>query len=106
MIFINMIKLYHKWMTINKFAVLGERCGGTNFLQQAIGQNFGLEITCEYGLKHYFGFNEFKNSDNVLFIGIVREPYKWLNSFCRSPHQVAPELKGDRNKFITNGFLV
>ena len=29
-------------MTINKFVILGERCSGTNFLEEAITQNFNI----------------------------------------------------------------
>ena len=30
-------------MTINKFVILGERCSGTNFLEESIKQNFHSE---------------------------------------------------------------
>ena len=62
---------------IKKFTVFGERCSGTNFLEQAILQNFDLEITWDYGWKHWIGHHKFQNTeyeDETLFIGIIREP--------------------------------
>jgi len=70
---------------INKFTILGERCSGTVFLEQTILHNFDLSLTWEYGWKHFFGFNEYKDSDDTLFIGIVRDPYTWMNSLYKKP---------------------
>ena len=42
---------------INKFAILGERCSGTNFLEELITHNFNLLYTTEYGSKHFFCFD-------------------------------------------------
>jgi hypothetical protein len=45
---------------IKKFTIMGERCSGTNFLEQIILSNFHINITWEYGWKHFFGFYDFK----------------------------------------------
>lgn len=94
---------------IKKFTILGERCSGTNFLENAIRRNFDIDITWDYGWKHFFGFNDYKNSDDVLFIGIVRNPYTWVDSLFRTPHHLQDELRirtnnllYDQHKFLTS----
>uniref|UniRef100_A0A6C0B000 Sulfotransferase domain-containing protein n=1 Tax=viral metagenome TaxID=1070528 RepID=A0A6C0B000_9ZZZZ len=84
---------------IKNVTILGERCSGTNYLENLININFKTEITWEYGWKHFFGFNDFKNSDNTLFIGIVRDPYDWINSFYRERHHLPKQYR------ILNTFL-
>ena len=82
---------------ITKFTIFGERCTGTNYLQYLIQQNFEIEITWKYGWKHFFGFNELKNSDDTLFIGIVRNPYDWMNSLFREQHHLPEKFKNINN---------
>lgn len=89
---------------INKFTILGERCSGTNYLQNLISENFNLDITWEYGWKHFFGFNNYENSDNVLFIGIVRNPVNWLISLKKNPYHLQKDLLGEWDKFLTEEF--
>lgn len=73
---------------IYKITIYGERCSGTTYLQNLMLLNFNVTLTWEYGWKHFFGFqNELlKNSDDTLFICIVRHPINWINSFYRSLH--------------------
>jgi hypothetical protein len=78
---------------ITKVTIYGERCSGTNYLEELIKLNFNITITWEYGWKHFFGFNDLKNSDETLFIGIVRNPYDWLNSFYREQHHLPSSFK-------------
>ena len=69
---------------IKKFTILGERCSGTNYLEELITSNFDIDVTWDYGWKHFFGFYNFKKTneeDETLFIGIVRHPISWINSF-------------------------
>ena len=63
---------------LNKFTIYGERCSGTTYLEQIINLNFKADITWEYGWKHFFGFHDLTNSDDTLFICIVRNPYDWI----------------------------
>ena len=74
---------------LQKYTIFGERCSGTNYLENIINMNFDVNITWEYGFKHFFGFqdNSLKNSDDTLFICIVRNLPDWINSFYRTPHQ-------------------
>jgi hypothetical protein len=73
---------------IKKYTIYGERCSGTNYLENLIDKNFDIKITWEFGWKHFFGFNDnqLKNSDDTLFICIVRNPVDWINSFYRELH--------------------
>lgn len=85
---------------ITKFTILGERCSGTNFLENAIATNFNLQVTWDYGWKHFFGFHPYSNSDDTLFISIVRNPFDWLNSLYIKPYH----MKIDQNihHFLNN----
>ena len=75
---------------IKKVQIYGERCSGTNYLEDLITKNFNVEITWEYGWKHFFGFCEEKlvNSNDTLFICIIRDIYSWINSFFRELHHL------------------
>ena len=77
-------------MKITHFTVLGERCSGTNYLEQLMTHNFNIKYTHQYGHKHFFCFNTYNNSDHVLFIGIVRNPVYWINSFSKELYHVPP----------------
>jgi hypothetical protein len=69
---------------IKKFTIFGERCSGTNYLEELIKTNFNINLTWKYGWKHFFGFYNFQKTqdeDETLFIGIVRHPIYWINSF-------------------------
>jgi len=50
--------------------------------------NFENKITWRYGWKHFFGAQDklLADSDNTLFICIVRDPVNWLNSCYRNMH--------------------
>lgn len=89
--------------TIKKVTIYGERCTGTNYLEELITSNFNVTITWEYGWKHFFGFNDLKNSDDTLFIGIIRNPYTWINSFYREQHHLDKSFK-NINKFLNGEF--
>jgi hypothetical protein len=75
---------------LKKYTIYGERCSGTNYLENIININFDVKITWEYGWKHFFGFQDdkLKNSDDTLFICIVRNLPDWINSFYREMHHL------------------
>ena len=77
---------------VNKFTIYGERCSGTNYLEGLITRNFNATITWYLGGKHFFGFDKLLNSDDTLFIGIVRDPTDWLNSLYKVPHHLPQHL--------------
>jgi hypothetical protein len=89
---------------IKKYTIYGERCSGTNYLEQLMLNNFDIELTQKYGRKHFFGFNDLSNSDDVLFIGIVRNIVDWANSFYREKHHLPQELKKDVYSFLNKEF--
>jgi hypothetical protein len=89
---------------LKKYTIYGERCSGTTYLEQLINLNFDIEITWSYGWKHFFGFNDLSNTDDVLFIGIVRNLSDWVNSLYREKHHLKPEITKDTNSFLNNTF--
>ena len=91
---------------IKKFAILGERCSGTNFLEELITHNFHLLYTTEYGSKHFFCFEDYtnKNTDDTLFIGIIRNPIYWLNSFSKEQYHVPEHNRKNLTSFLFNEF--
>lgn len=91
---------------ISNVTIYGERCSGTNYLENLLNINFDIDITWKYGRKHFFGFQDelLKNSDDTLFICIVRNLPDWINSFYRTPHHLPKNLTNDINNFLNNEF--
>jgi hypothetical protein len=91
---------------IKKFAILGERCSGTNFLEESILSNFNITHTIEHGSKHFFCFNKYDKAttDDTLFIGIIRNPIYWLNSFSKELYHVPEINRKSLNNFLFNEF--
>jgi len=89
---------------ISKFAILGERCSGTNFLEESISKNFSIDYTCQYGNKHFFCYNNYNNSDDTLFLGIIRNPIYWINSFSVELHHVPEINRNNIQNFLFNEF--
>ena len=83
-----------------KYTIYGERCSGTNYLENIININFDVEITWEYGWKHFFGFQDdkLKNSDDTLFICIVRNLPDWINSFYKDMHHLPLQYKNNMSE--------
>ena len=79
---------------IKKIVILGERCSGTNFLEEVIKTNFDLEYTSEYGNK----------TDDILFIGIIRNPIYWLNSFSKELYHIPEINRKSLKNFLFNEF--
>ena len=91
-------------MSNRKFVILGERCSGTNFLEEALTQNFDITYTSEYGSKHFFCNNNYTTaSEDTVFIGIVRNPIYWLNSFSKELHHI-PSINKPLRNFLFNEF--
>lgn len=90
---------------ITKFTILGERCSGTNYLESLIKKNFDLQLTWKYGHKHFFGFSDYSDSDDTLFIGIYRNLLDWLNSIYVERYHLADHLR-HQNGCTPDDFLV
>lgn len=76
---------------IKKYTILGERCSGTNILQQIIDANFNIEYSDEFHHKHFFGFCNYKNypqTQETLFLCIVRNVHEWLLSLFEKQHNL------------------
>lgn len=89
---------------LTKITIYGERCSGTNYLEQLLMLNFNIEIVWTYGWKHFFGFNDLSNSEDTLFIGIVRNLTDWINSLYREKHHLPPELTKNIDTYLNNTF--
>ncbi len=90
---------------ITEYCILGERCTGTNYLKKLMDTNFNLKESNKFGWKHFFGFSDYKDSDNVLFIGIVRDPFQWLGSLNKKKHHFPPHLKKNMRSILLNPFF-
>jgi hypothetical protein len=89
---------------MKKVTIYGERCSGTNYLEELLIYNFDVEIVWNYGWKHFFGFNDLTNSDDTLFIGIIRNLEDWINSLYREKHHLPTHLTENIDTFLTNTF--
>ena len=90
---------------IENFTIFGERCSGTNFLEEAIIANFNIDVTWKYCWKHFFCYNNIDDhlTDKTLFIGIVRNPIDWIASLHNKLHHIPKENHKLLN-FLTNNF--
>jgi len=105
-------------MAIEYIQIFGERCTGTNFIQELIIENIpSLKVTWDFGFKlwdfgfkHWFfndlsKFEEIKDKkdqkdqkndeqatiNNTLFIVVTRNIYDWLRSFFQTSHHIQPK---------------
>ena len=91
-------------MTIRKVTIYGERSSGTHFLEEVLLLNFDVEIVGTHGWKHFFGFQDLHNTDDVLFIGIVRNLEDWVNSLYRARYHLPSELVETVDTYLNNTF--
>lgn len=90
---------------IKTVTIYGERCSGTNYLEQLLTNNFDINIESKlYGWKHFFGSCDLKNSDDVLFIGIVRNLHDWLNSFYKHKYHLPKSHRENIDTFLNEEF--
>lgn len=83
---------------------MGERNSGTNFLSQALTTNFFiLDSKSKYVNKHFWKDKLFENSDDVLFVGIVRNPFDWINSMYKNPYHFETHFY-DKHSFLHGEF--
>ena len=90
---------------MTKFVTIyGERCSGTNYLEALLTANFDVDVRWKYGWKHFFGFHNLTNSDDTLFIGIIRNPYDWINSLYRDKYHLPTINTSSIDSFLNNEF--
>lgn len=76
-------------MPIEKIQILGERCSGTNYLDNLIQINYNIIPTYEFSNKHFFTQERIPTDrDDLLVLMIVRNPYDWLRSLHTTPHHI------------------
>ena len=85
---------------ISKVKIYGERCSGTNYLEILISKNFKVQIINQYGFKHFFGFHNLKNTNDTLFICIIRDYYSWINSFYEKKWHLSPSQRLNKYNFL------
>jgi len=86
--------------------MFAERASGSNYVEALLMFNTGLQSTlfCHkhfppwYDLpkEKYNGDSRcwsFENTDDILFVIVVRNPYDWLRSLHNQPHQAEKSLK-------------
>ncbi len=66
--------------------------------------NFDIQITWDYGWKHFFGFHNLQNSDDVLFIGIIRNLEDWINSLFIHKYHLASHLTNNIDAYLKDTF--
>ena len=91
---------------IQNFTIYGERCSGTTYLEELIKENFEINYVTNYNWKHFFGNYDFKNDENennTLFIGIIRHPIDWIDSFYNNQHHIPNSPKNISN-FLLDEF--
>lgn len=85
---------------INNYCIFGERCSGTNFLEQALENNFYLKKHEHQINKHFFGHKLLPIDDDLLIIGIVRDFYSWINSLYKYPYYLQKNMRLNKNNFL------
>lgn len=85
---------------MEKFIILGERCSGTNYLQNLVQENFNVQHNklCH---KHFFLHMKPQDFKGTKVIMIVRNPKDWLNSFFHTPHHVPKKNSKSWKTFLT-----
>ncbi len=74
---------------LKEFALFGERCSGTNYVEALVTRNFpDLTRLRTYPWEKHSYINVPAAGEKCLAIVVVREPMRWLQSHYRNPHQV------------------
>ena len=102
-------------MFLKKYQIYGERSSGTNILEDSLIKNFEAITTFngissvtdekfkKYGHKHWFGNHlDLSDTDDTLFICIVRDPVNWLKSIYRNPRCFELEMFKSQDTFLTS----
>lgn len=91
-----------KVSNIKYFQILGERCSGTNYIEELMEINFNI-TKYEVYHKHFF-LNidcSLNNVDEILFICIIRNIKDWVNSLYRhGGYHLHPHNKTSINNFL------
>jgi len=88
---------------MQNFTIYAERDCGTKYTAKIIKEIFGIDITWEFGRKHFFGRYDYqiKKSNDTIFIGITRNPYDWIMALFKHKHHLTFEMGNDIAKYLT-----
>lgn len=90
----------------SRFMIFGERNSGTNYVQQMIQDNFGLDAANIIIWKHWVGYLNVPNAkdgtENTLSVGVVRDPIDWLSSMKKYAPHANHLSKKNWIEFLTN----
>lgn len=98
---------------IKDFQLYGERCSGTNYFHgvfQILTKLPGKETYIKrYGWKHFFFAQQYMDTikqegDEVLFIGLVRDPYDWLHSMFNKQYHLPENNRKNMKNFLLNQY--
>lgn len=98
---------------IKDFQLYGERCSGTNYFHGIFQILTGLPgketYIKKYGWKHFFLSIDYSNKiksdgDNILFIGLVRDPYDWLNSLFNKQYHLPLNNRKNMKSFLLSQY--
>ena len=108
---------------ISSFVLMGERCSGTKFVNSLVSANLNikgdqlfhkhflpwLNVSKRAKINPYQLTNTettqlFNNTEHILFIFLVRDPYDWIRSFYQHPYHVKGELTKDFSTFISSNW--
>lgn len=79
---------------IRRVQIYGERCSGTNYLEDLLKRNLkSAQVTWEFGWKHFFHGPGVEEANDCLFVVIHRNPFDWLRSLHNNPWHAAPPLR-------------
>ena len=94
---------------LHSLSLLGERCSGTSYLQRLLEANFNLTMTHDFHYKHFFGFEDpahpLSSSHCTLFVGVVRHPIEWLDSFYKYQWQLDQWRYPSWSDFLTQPII-
>ena len=108
-------------MVIKKYTIFGERNSGTKYLYFILNNILYIDFTQEYGFKHWYikdlsprGINNtttdneciksINDSDDTLFIVIVRNVYDWVGSMYKNPYYIINNSKSIY-EFVSNKYV-
>ena len=89
----------------SKFMIFGERNTGTNYLESLFLKNFKMKYENIIMWKHWMGFLNYPNAkegtENILSVGIVRDPLDWLASMHKNPSDAPHMVNLTWDEFIS-----
>jgi hypothetical protein len=100
-----MIYQQKKPTPILNYTIFGERHSGTNLVKNLHNHYFDIKLTWEFGWKHWIGFTPKKtivDSENTLFVCVVRNPYDWLMALYKNPYHMPVKNYKCINNFFYN----